>query len=94
MALKLLLDSETGEILGAQGIGQEGVDKRIDIISTAIRGGLTGPELADLELAYAPPYGSAITSVFMLKPVSNISGRMTSEFCGRSIGSSSFRTRA
>ncbi len=66
MALKLLLDSESGEILGAQGIGQEGVDKRIDIISTAIRGGLTGPELADLELAYAPPYGSAKDPVNML----------------------------
>ena len=66
MALKLLFDSNTGEILGAQGIGTEGVDKRIDIISTAIRGGLIAPELADLELAYAPPFGSAKDPVNML----------------------------
>lgn len=66
MALKLIFDSITGEILGAQGIGTEGVDKRIDVIATAIRGGLTAPELADLELAYAPPFGSAKDPVNML----------------------------
>ena len=66
MALKLLFDPTTGEILGAQGIGIEGVDKRIDVISTAIRGGITAPELADLELAYAPPFGSAKDPVNML----------------------------
>lgn len=66
MSLKLLLDPTTGEILGAQGVGTEGVDKRIDIIATAIRGGLTGPQLADLELAYAPPFGSAKDPVNML----------------------------
>lgn len=66
MSLKLLMDSSTGEILGAQGIGTEGVDKRIDVIATAIRGGLFAPELADLELAYAPPFGSAKDPVNML----------------------------
>lgn len=66
MALKLMFDNATGEILGAQGIGTEGVDKRIDIIATAIRGHLTAPELADLELAYAPPFGSAKDPVNML----------------------------
>ena len=66
ISLKLLLNPTTGEILGAQGIGTEGVDKRIDIIATAMRGGLTGPQLADLELAYAPPYGSAKDPVNML----------------------------
>lgn len=66
MSLKLLLDPISGEILGAQGIGIEGVDKRIDVIATAMRGGLTGPQLADLELAYAPPYGSAKDPVNML----------------------------
>lgn len=66
MALKLLVDRETGSILGAQGVGSEGVDKRIDVIATAIRGGLTAPELADLELAYAPPFGSAKDPVNML----------------------------
>lgn len=57
--LKLIFDPSTGEILGAQGVGVDGVDKRIDVIATAMRGGLTAPELADLELAYAPPFGSA-----------------------------------
>ena len=66
MALKLLFDNVTGEILGAQGIGTEGVDKRIDVIATAMRGGITAPELADLELAYAPPFGSAKDPVNML----------------------------
>ena len=66
IALKLLVDPETGDILGAQGVGTEGVDKRIDVIATAMRGGLTAPELADLELAYAPPFSSAKDPVNML----------------------------
>ena len=59
MALKLLFDPATGAILGAQGVGGSGVDKRIDIIATAMRSGLPANELADLELGYAPQYGSA-----------------------------------
>jgi NADPH-dependent 2,4-dienoyl-CoA reductase/sulfur reductase-like enzyme/rhodanese-related sulfurtransferase len=66
MALKLIFDAKTGEILGAQGVGIEGVDKRIDVIATAIRGGITAPELADLELANAPPFGSAKDPINML----------------------------
>ena len=66
MTLKLLFDPTSGEILVAQGIGTEGVDKRIDVIATAMRGGITAPELADLELAYAPPFGSAKDAVNML----------------------------
>jgi NADPH-dependent 2,4-dienoyl-CoA reductase/sulfur reductase-like enzyme/rhodanese-related sulfurtransferase len=66
MTLKLIFDPVTGEILGAQGVGIEGVDKRIDVIATAIRGDITAPELADLELAYAPPFGSAKDPVNML----------------------------
>jgi NADPH-dependent 2,4-dienoyl-CoA reductase/sulfur reductase-like enzyme/rhodanese-related sulfurtransferase len=66
MSLKLIFDAITGEIYGAQGVGYEGVDKRIDVIATAIRGGITAPELADLELAYAPPFGSAKDAVNML----------------------------
>ena len=66
MTLKLIFDPTTGEILGAQGVGIEGVDKRIDVIATAIRGDITAPELADLELAYAPPFGSAKDPVNML----------------------------
>ncbi len=66
MTLKLIFEPKSGEILGAQGVGIEGVDKRIDVIATAIRGGITAPELADLELAYAPPFGSAKDPVNML----------------------------
>jgi len=66
LALKLLINPKTGEIYGAQGVGKDGVDKRIDVISTAIRAGITAPELADLELAYAPPFGSAKDPVNML----------------------------
>lgn len=66
MALKLLLDPASDLILGAQAVGGEGVDKRIDVIATAMRAGLTGSELADLELAYAPQFGSAKDPVNML----------------------------
>ena len=66
MTLKLIFEPVTGEILGAQGVGIEGVDKRIDVIATAMRGGISAPELADLELAYAPPFGSAKDPVNML----------------------------
>ncbi len=66
MTLKLIFDPLNGEILGAQGVGVDGVDKRLDVISTAIRGGIKAQELADLELAYAPPFGSAKDPVNML----------------------------
>jgi NADPH-dependent 2,4-dienoyl-CoA reductase/sulfur reductase-like enzyme/rhodanese-related sulfurtransferase len=70
MTLKLIFEPVTGEILGAQGVGVEGVDKRIDVIATAMRGSITAPELADLELAYAPPFGSAKDPVNMLGYIS------------------------
>jgi NADPH-dependent 2,4-dienoyl-CoA reductase/sulfur reductase-like enzyme/rhodanese-related sulfurtransferase len=66
MSLKLLVDPETDAILGAQAVGGDGVDKRIDVIATAMRGGLTASDLADLELAYAPQYGSAKDPINML----------------------------
>ena len=59
MSLKIVFESESGKLLGAQGIGRDGVDKRIDVLSTAIFAGLTAGDLMDLELAYAPAYGSA-----------------------------------
>ncbi len=59
MALKLLVDPRTDEILGAQAVGRDGVDKRIDVVATAMAGRLTAGDLADLELAYAPQFGSA-----------------------------------
>jgi len=66
MALKLLVDPETDRILGAQGVGHAGVDKRIDVIATAMAGALTASDLADLELAYAPQFSSAKDPVNML----------------------------
>lgn len=66
MALKLVVDAATDQILGVQGVGKAGVDKRIDVIATAMRAGLTGSDLADLELAYAPQFGSAKDPVNML----------------------------
>ena len=66
MSLKLLFDPVDGTILGAQAVGGAGVDKRIDIIATAMSGGITAPGLADLELAYAPPFSSAKDPVNML----------------------------
>ncbi|MEV0093842.1 FAD-dependent oxidoreductase [Streptomyces sp. NPDC050738] len=65
IALKVLYDPSDLRILGAQAVGADGVDKRIDVIATAMAGGLTAPGLADLELAYAPPYGSAKDPVNM-----------------------------
>jgi NADPH-dependent 2,4-dienoyl-CoA reductase/sulfur reductase-like enzyme/rhodanese-related sulfurtransferase len=59
LLLKLLWDLETGRVLGAQVTGFLGVDKRLDVMATAIMGGLTIDDLAQLELAYAPPFGSA-----------------------------------
>jgi rhodanese-related sulfurtransferase len=66
MSLKLLFDPDDGTIFGAQAVGGEGVDKRIDVIATAITGGVKADQLADLELAYAPPFSSAKDPVNML----------------------------
>lgn len=63
--LKLLFDPQTGEILGAQAVGKDGVDKRIDVIATAIMAKLKVEDLIDLELCYAPPIGSAKDAVNM-----------------------------
>lgn len=59
ISLKLLFHSETGQIYGAQAIGADGVDKRIDVIATAIKGNLNVWDLTELELSYSPPYSSA-----------------------------------
>lgn len=63
--LKLVVDAADDAILGAQAVGEAGADKRIDVIATAMRGGLTASDLADLELAYAPQFGSAKDPVNM-----------------------------
>ena len=66
MSLKLLFDPEDGAILGAQAVGAKGVDKRIDVLATAMAADLGAMDLADLELAYAPPFSSAKDPVNML----------------------------
>lgn len=67
ITLKLLWSPDDGRVLGAQAYGKDGVDKRLDIIATALRGRLTIDDLAHLELAYAPPFGNA-------KDVVNVAG--------------------
>lgn len=59
IALKVLFAPDTGRLLGAQAVGPDGVDKRIDVLATALKAGMTVHDLAELELAYAPPFGSA-----------------------------------
>jgi NADPH-dependent 2,4-dienoyl-CoA reductase/sulfur reductase-like enzyme/rhodanese-related sulfurtransferase len=59
IAMKIMFHPENGRLLGAQAVGRDGVDKRIDVLATALKAGMTVHDLADLELAYAPPYGSA-----------------------------------
>ncbi len=71
ISLKLLFDPESGRILGAQAVGEAGVDKRIDVLAVAQRAGMTVFDLEDLELCYAPPFGSA-------KDVVNMAGFVAS----------------
>lgn len=66
MSLVLLVDPVTKLILGAEGVGSDGVDKRIDVLATAMAARLEAPALAELELAYAPPFSSAKDPVNML----------------------------
>ena len=65
MTMKIIFEKETYRLLGAQIVGYEGVDKRIDVLATAIHAGLRGDQLKDLDLAYAPPYSSAKDPVNM-----------------------------
>ena len=64
-SLKLLFSPDTGKILGAEVVGRQGVDKRIDVLAVAIQAGLTVYDLEEMELAYAPQYGSAKDPVNM-----------------------------
>ena len=74
MTMKVLFERGTCRILGAQIIGRDGVDKRVDVIATAIRAGLKATELTELDLAYAPPYSSAKDPV-------NMAGYMIENVC-------------
>ena len=75
MTMKVVFEKETYRLLGAQIVGYEGVDKRIDVLATAIRAKMTAVELKDLDLAYAPPYSSAKDPVnmagFMIDNIAN-----------------------
>ena len=75
MTMKVVFEKETYRLLGAQIVGYEGVDKRIDVLATAIRARMKATELKDLDLAYAPPYSSAKDPVnmagFMIENISN-----------------------
>ena len=77
LSMKVLFDPTSGLILGAQAVGQAGVDKRIDVIATAIKGSLTIDDLMDLELTYAPQFGSAKDAINQAGYVGNnvFSGR-------------------
>ena len=66
MTLKVLFEKDTYRLLGAQIVGFDGVDKRIDVLATAIRAGIKAYELTELDLAYAPPYSSAKDPVNMV----------------------------
>lgn len=65
MTIKVVFENNTARLLGAQIVGYDGVDKRIDVIATAMRAGLSAAQLAELDLAYAPPYSSAKDPVNM-----------------------------
>lgn len=71
LSLKVLFDPQTGKIIGAQGVGEDGVDKRIDVLATAIYSELKIDDLMDLELSYAPQFGSAKDAVNMAGYVGN-----------------------
>lgn len=75
MTMKVIYEKNTLKILGAQIVGYDGVDKRLDVIATAISAGLKATELKDLELSYAPPYSSAKDPVnmagFMIENIEN-----------------------
>lgn len=66
MTMKVVFEKETYRLLGAQIVGYEGVDKRIDVLATAIRAGMKATDLNELDLAYAPPYSSAKDPVNMV----------------------------
>jgi rhodanese-related sulfurtransferase len=88
MTLKLIFKKKSFKILGAQIVGYDGVDKRIDVIATAIRARLRADELKDLDLAYAPPYSSAKDPVNMAGFVSeNIKNGVVKQFYYEDISS-------
>lgn len=82
--LKLLFDHNNGKIYGAQAVGEDGIEKRIDVIATAMQGNLTVEDLAELELCYAPPVGSAKDPV-------NYAGMVAQNICEGLVSNVSWR---
>ncbi|WP_297870718.1 FAD-dependent oxidoreductase [uncultured Oscillibacter sp.] len=81
MTMKVVFEKGSFRLLGAQIVGYEGVDKRIDVLATAIRAGMTAIQLKDLDLAYAPPYSSAKDPVNMAGfMVENLAGGVVKQF--------------
>ena len=81
MTVKTLFDPASGRILGAQIVGFDGVDKRMDVLAAAIRAGLTAEQLTELDLAYAPPYSSAKDPVNMAGfMIENLSRGLVEQF--------------
>lgn len=81
MTLKVVFEKGTYRLLGAQIVGYEGVDKRIDVLATAIHAGLSALQLKDLDLAYAPPYSSAKDPVNMAGfMIENLSHGLVEQF--------------
>ncbi|HTP30280.1 MAG TPA: FAD-dependent oxidoreductase, partial [Anaeromyxobacteraceae bacterium] len=93
LSLKLVYDRETARLLGAQAFGRAGVDKRIDVLATALHGKMTLHDLAELDLAYAPPYSSANDAVNVaafvgLNDISGFSPLVTAAELKDALGSS------
>ncbi len=81
LTMKVIFEKESGRLLGAQIVGREGVDKRIDVLATAIRAGMKAADLKELDLAYAPPYSSAKDPVNMAGfMIENISRGLVKQF--------------
>lgn len=86
--MKILFDKNDGSLLGAQVVGKQGADKRIDIIATAIKAGMTIRDLSELELAYAPPFGSAKDPINLAGMVgSNVLDGLTEQIHSRQLAS-------
>ena len=81
MTMKVVFEKKSFRLLGAQIIGYEGIDKRIDVLATAIRAGMKATQLQELDLAYAPPYASAKDPVNMAGfMIDNIAAGLLSQF--------------
>ncbi len=82
LTVKGVFDGATGKLLGLQASGFEGVDKRLDVAATAVRAGMTASELAELDLAYAPPFSSAKDPVNVIGNIAqNILTGKVKQFC-------------